>query len=144
MRPERRAEQVVRVFGPRDPVAHRFVDRVLERAAAGVDALDLGAEQPHAEDVERLARHVFGAHVDDALEAEQRARGGAGDAVLAGAGLGDDALLAHARGQQRLAERVVDLVRAGVREVFALEEDARAARARAGAARPRAASAGPT
>jgi hypothetical protein len=41
--------------------------------------------------------------------------------VLAGAGLGDDARLAHALGEQRLAERVVDLVRAGVVEVLALE-----------------------
>ena len=71
--------------------------------------------------------HVLGAHVDDAFEPEQRARGGARHAVLAGAGLGDDARLAHALGEQRLAERVVDLVRAGVREVFALEEDAAAA-----------------
>ena len=30
-------------------------------------------------------------------------------------------------GEQRLAERVVDLVRAGVRQIFALEEDPRAA-----------------
>ena len=50
---------------------------------------DLGAEQLHAGDVERLAAGVLLAHVDDALEAEQRRRGGGGDAVLAGAGLGD-------------------------------------------------------
>ena len=34
---------------------------------AGVDADDLGTEQAHAEDVERLAAHVFRAHVDAAL-----------------------------------------------------------------------------
>ena len=79
-----------------DPVAHRLVDRVLQRAAAGVDARDLGAEQPHAEDVQRLALHVLGAHVDVALEAEQRAGRRRRDAVLPGAGLGDDAPLAHA------------------------------------------------
>jgi hypothetical protein len=44
--------------------------------------------------------------------------------VLAGAGLGDDAALAHALGQQRLADGVVDLVRAGVVEVLALEVQA--------------------
>ena len=38
-----------------------------------VDAAHLGAEQAHAEHVERLPLHVLGAHVDDALEAEQRA-----------------------------------------------------------------------
>ena len=47
--------------------------------------------------------------------------------MLAGAGLGDDAGLAHALGQQCLAQNVVDLVRAGVVEVFALEEDPGAA-----------------
>ncbi|MND30601.1 hypothetical protein D3C80_211340 [compost metagenome] len=39
----------------------------------------------------------------------------------AGAGLGDDALLAHALGQEDLADAVVDLVRAGMVQLFALE-----------------------
>src|SRR6185369_5777715 len=64
---------------------------------------------------------------DGAGETEKGGGGGGGDAVLAGAGLGDHALLAHAVGEQALADGVVDLVRAGVEEVFALEEDARAA-----------------
>ena len=38
MRPEHRSEQVVGVGDVGDPVAHRLVDRVLQRAAAGVDA----------------------------------------------------------------------------------------------------------
>jgi hypothetical protein len=45
--------------------------------------------------------------------------------VLAGAGLGDDALLAHALREQGLPEGVVDLVRPGVEEVLALEVDLR-------------------
>ena len=127
MRAEHRAEQVVGVGDVGHPVAHRLVDRVLQRLRAGVDLDHFGAEQPHAEDVERLARHVVGAHVDVALEPEQRADGRGRDAVLPGAGLGDDPPLPHADREQRLAERVVDLVRAGVREVLALEHDARAA-----------------
>ena len=47
--------------------------------------------------------------------------------MLAGAGLGDHPPLVHSRGQERLTEHVVDLVRAGVTEVLALEVDARAA-----------------
>src|SRR5699024_1483326 len=43
--------------------------------------------------------------------------------VLAGAGLGDHPGLADQLGEQRLPEHVVDLVRAGVVEVLALEED---------------------
>src|SRR5690606_28559682 len=47
--------------------------------------------------------------------------------VLAGAGLGDDPGLAHAQGEQDLAEAIVDLVRAGVVELVALEIDLGAA-----------------
>ena len=49
------------------------------------------------------------------------------DAVLAGAGLGDDAALAQPPGEQRLADGVVDLVRAGVVQILALQPDPRAA-----------------
>jgi hypothetical protein len=111
----------------RHPVAHRLVDGVFEGAAAGVDADHLGAEQPHALDVDRLAPHVLGAHVDDAFEAEERRRRRRRHTVLPGAGLGDDARLLHALGEQALAEGVVELVGAGVQQVLALEEDARAA-----------------
>ena len=106
------------------PVTHRLVDGVLERAAPTVHGLDLGAEQLHAEHVEFLAFDVDGAHVHLALQAHERRCGGAGDPVLAGAGVGDDALLAHPLGEQRLADDVVDLVRAGVVEVLALEDQA--------------------
>jgi hypothetical protein len=68
--------------------------------------------------------HVLGAHVDDALEAETRADGRGRDAVLAGARLGDDALLAEAAREDRLAQRVVELVCARVHQVLALEVDA--------------------
>ena len=67
------------------------------------------------------------AHEDDAGNVEQRAGRGGGHAMLAGAGLGDDARLAHALGQQHLAQHVVDLVRAGVVQLVALEVDLGAA-----------------
>ena len=41
--------------------------------------------------------------------------------MLASAGLRDDARLAHAQGEQYLPEAVVDLMRAGVVEVFTLQ-----------------------
>src|SRR2546430_1126559 len=74
-----------------------------------------------------LALDALGPHVHPALAPQERARGGAGHAVLARARLGDHALLAHARGQQGLAQHVVPLVGAGMAEVLALEPDARAA-----------------
>ena len=127
VRAERAAQQVIGLADVGDPVAHGFADGVFERGAAAGDALHLGAEHAHAEDIEALPPHVLFAHVDHAFEAEQRADRGGGHAVLSRAGLGDDAALAHAAGEQRLSQAVIDLVRAGVQQVFALEPDARAA-----------------
>ncbi len=119
-------EDVVGALHVRDPVADRLTGGVLEGGGAGGHRLHGGAEQAHAEHVEGLAAHVLGAHVDHALQPEAGAHGGGGHAVLAGAGLGDDPLLAHAQSEQRLAEGVVDLVGTGVVEVLALQPDARA------------------
>ena len=118
------ADHVVGRADVGDPVAQRLVHRVLERRGAVLDGVDLGAEQLHPQDVQRLALDVDRAHVDLARQAEERAGGGGGDAVLAGAGLGDDARLAHPARQQQLPDAVVDLVRARVTEVLALEVDA--------------------
>ncbi len=56
-------------------------------------------------------------------EAEARGDRGGRGAVLAGAGLGDDALLAHAAREERLTQAIVQLVGAEVVEVLALEQD---------------------
>ena len=73
--------------------------------------------------VEGLTAGVDLAHVDAALEAEHGAHGGGGHAVLAGAVSAITRVFAHALDEQGLAERVVDLVRAGVVQVLTLEED---------------------
>ena len=59
-----------------------------------------------------------------------RGDSGGGDAVLACAGFRDDARLAHFYGEQALADGVIDFVRAGVEQIFALEVNARAAEMR--------------
>ena len=118
-------EQIVGVRNVRHPVAHRFVDRILERPAAGVDLRDARPEQPHAVHVQRLPPHVVGAHVHFAVEPEQRAGGGRRHAVLAGAGLRHHPPLPHPDREQRLAQRVVDLVGPGMRQILPLEEDPR-------------------
>ena len=59
-------------------------------------------------------------------KAEARADGGCCDAMLARAGFRDDAGLAHADREQDLPDAIVDLVRAGVIELVALEPDLRA------------------
>ena len=109
------------------PVAQRLVHGVLERLGAGFHRHHLGAEHVHAEHVRSLPLDVDRAHIDDAFKAEARAERRGSDAVHAGAGLGDDALLAHAPRQKNLAEHVVHFMRAGVIELFALEVDFRAA-----------------
>ena len=122
-----RADAVVRGLDRGHPVAEGLVHRVLERPGARGDRDDLGAEHPHAGHVQRLPPGVLLAHVDRALEAEQGAGGRGRHAVLAGPGLRDHPGLAHPLGQQHLAEHVVDLVAAGVREILALEQHPRAA-----------------
>ena len=128
VRPQDAAQQIMRAAHIRHPIADRLVDGVLERLAAAFHATHLGSQQPHAEDIGLLARHVHHAHVDDALDAQFGRHRGRGDAVLARARLGYNARLVHlARHQQRLPQRVVDLVRARVRQILALEVDLRAA-----------------
>ncbi len=63
-----------------------------------------------------------------AFEPEARANGGRCHAVLPRPRLGDDAALAEPDGEERLADRVVDLVCPGVEQVFALEQDSLAGR----------------
>ena len=130
MRAENGTEKIVGVADVGDPIAHGFVDGVFQSAAAGIDADDLRAEHAHARNVERLAGHVFRTHIDDAFEAEVCGDGSGGDAVLAGASFGDDARLAHFYGEQTLADGVIDFVRAGMEQIFALDVDARAAKMR--------------
>ena len=124
MRAGRRADAVEGVVDIRDPVAQRLVHRVLQRARRRrCTGMHLGAEQLHAEHVGLLPLDVGRAHEDDAGQAEARADGGGGDAMLAGAGLGDDARLAHAPAPAGSGRAVVDLVRAGVVQLVALEID---------------------
>ncbi|KAG7150984.1 hypothetical protein HYQ46_000023 [Verticillium longisporum] len=92
-----------------DPGTKSLVDGVAERAAAGLDGNNLGAEELHAEHVEGLAAHVLGAHVDGALHAELGADSRRRDTVLAGACFGDNLGLSEALRQQELTQRIVDL-----------------------------------
>jgi len=111
----------VRGLDGRNPIAQGFVDRVLNvRLPTALYAPQ--PQQLHAEHVQALALDVDRTHVDKAFEPEQCRRSGGGDTVLTGARLGDEAALAHALGQQRLADDVIELVRSGMRQVLAFEE----------------------
>ena len=69
----------------------------------------------------RWRSHILRPHVHHALEIEAGADGRGRNPVLTGAGLGDDPALPHSAREQGLADRVVDLVGAGVVQVLPLE-----------------------
>ena len=121
VRPGDRADDVERVFDMGDPVAQRLVHRVLQSRGPRMHRHHLGAEQFHAEDVGLLPFDVGRAHIDNARDIEQCARGCGRDAMLTRASLGDDPPLVHTARQQHLAETIVDLVRAGVVELVPLQ-----------------------
>ena len=105
------------------PLAHSFGHGILQRAGAAGDGNDLCAQKTHPVDVQGLTLGVLLAHEHHTLHAHQGSGRGGGNAMLTGTGLGDEAGLAHLFGQQRLSENIVDLVRTGVVQVFALEVD---------------------
>src|SRR3954454_17187045 len=125
MRAGDRTDHVVSVVDGAHPVAERLVECILQSARTRRHGDDCRPEQAHACDVECLPLRVDLAHVDDALEAEQRSGRCRRDPVLTGARFGNDPGLAHSAREQHLPEHIVDLVRAGVVEVFALEQHPR-------------------
>ena len=121
---DRRTDDVERVGRMRRPVGDGSVDGILERATATPDGANVGAEHFHAFHVDVLAFHIDGSHIDHAGHAHQRAGGSSGHAVLSGSSLGDDACFSKGSREEDLSDGVVDFVRPGVVEVFALEIDA--------------------
>ena len=71
-----------------------------------------------------MTRDVLLAHVDHTLQPQTRSHRGRCHTMLTGAGLGDDARLAHPAGQHGLPDGVVHFVGARVVEVFALKKHA--------------------
>ena len=120
------ADDVVGVADVCHPVSYCLIGRVLQRCRAAVDGDDLGAEEAHPVDVERLPAHVLAAHVHEASEAERGARGRGRNPVLPRSGFRDDPPLAHALREEHLAESVVQLVCTGVEQVLPLQPDLRA------------------
>ena len=130
MRTERTTQKIVRVVHVRYPIAQCFVDCVLQRARAGIHGNNFSSEQPHSENIECLASHVFRAHVDYALQAKHRADRGRRDAMLTRARFGNDSVFAHPPREQGLPYRVVGLVRASVQKIFPFQVNLCSARVR--------------
>ncbi len=126
MRADHRADGVEVVLRILQVFLEGAVHRFLERRRASGDRHQLAAEDLHLGDVGMFLLDVHLAHVDFAGDAHQRAGGGQGDTVLAGAGLGDHLGLAHEPGKQCLAQTVIDFVCPGVIQVLALQVNLRA------------------
>ena len=108
------------------PVSHRLIQSVFEGFRSACNGMDLGSEQLHPKDVQLLPGAVLLAHVHFALQPKEGANGRRGDSVLARSRLGDDPLFSHPAGEQALPDRIVDLVRPGVVQIFALHHDVEA------------------
>ncbi len=127
MRACNRANDVESIFDVGHPVAHRFIQRIFQRAAATADRHYRRSQQLHAINIGRLARHVFFAHINHAFHRVARRDGRRGHTMLAGTGFRDYAGLAHPLREQRLTDGIVDLVCTGVIQILALQIDLRAA-----------------
>src|ERR1700683_4757908 len=136
MRTGDRANAVKRILDIGHPVAQRFVHSVFEGFCPRLHRHYLGAEHVHAKHIRLLPLDVDGAHVNDAFETKTRAEGCRRHAVHSSAGLCDNAFLSHALREQNLPEHIVDLVRTGVIELFALEINLGAAARKAGGRLP--------
>ena len=121
VRTRRRTKTIVCGLLRGDPVTQGLVDGVLEGPGAALDGPDFSAEQLHAPHVGGLALHVLGTHENDAFKPQTGGGSGCRHAVLARAGFRDQRRFAHMLGEQRLPERVVDLVRAGVQQILAFQ-----------------------
>ncbi len=65
--------------------------------------------------------HVLNTHIHFAFEAEHRRHRGYGNPMLSGPRLRNDPALSHPAREENLAYRVIDLVRTGMTQVFALK-----------------------
>ena len=123
MRPGHGADNIERIVHVAYPVPHGFIHGILESLRTGSDFFNHGSQQFHPEYVHGLAPYIFGAHIDDTLEAKPGGNRGSGHAVLACAGFSNDAGFPHPLRQQGLAHRVIDLMGAGMIQVLALQVD---------------------
>ncbi len=74
----------------------------------------LGTKHFDSENIQGLTAHILRTHVDDAFQTKSRADGGRGNAMLAGAGLSDDARFSNPAGKQNLSYSIIDFMRACV------------------------------
>ena len=126
VRADDRTHAVVRLVGVGDPVAHRLAGGVLQRPAAGGHRDDLGAQQPHPEHVVRLAFHVPFAHEDLHRQPSRAPAVAVATPCMPAPVSAISRVRPMRRASNACPEHIVDLVGAGVRQVFPLEQNGHA------------------
>ena len=121
MRADCRSDNIVRVGRMTAPVADRLVGRIFQRHIAGSNGDDRRAQHLHLLHVCMLAFHIRLTHIDDTFHIHQRRDGSGRHAMLPGSRLGDDTGFPHPACQQDLPDRVVDLMSAGMVQVFTFQ-----------------------
>src|SRR5690625_203225 len=118
MRPNHGSDDVKCVIRIAHPVSDGLVGRVFQSLASARGGAYLRTEQLHPKHIQVLSLDVFGSHIHNAAQSKARADRRGGNTVLAGTGLGNNPLLTHAPRKQNLPDRIVDLVRTGMTEIF--------------------------
>mmetsp|Transcript_18127 Transcript_18127/g.28119 ORF Transcript_18127/g.28119 Transcript_18127/m.28119 type:complete len:301 (+) Transcript_18127:2712-3614(+) len=114
------ADAIKRVAHIGHPIAKGIVHGIFERTTARSHRDHFSPQELHSEHVGGLTFDIMRTHIDDAFQAEFGADRGCSHTVLARSGFCDDPGLAHAAGQDDLAQHVVDFMRAGVVQLVAL------------------------
>jgi len=106
------------VFERGDPVPQCRTDGILECLESVVYRHHLCAQEPHLFHIGHLTLNIDAPHVYTAFKTEERGRGSSCNAVLTGACFRNYASLAHTARHQRLSNRIVDLVRSCMKQIF--------------------------
>src|SRR3990172_7520916 len=114
MRTDYRADQIMGRLHVCYPIAQRFIDGIFQSLRPMIYGSHFGAKQLHAADIEPLAFHIFGSHVDNTAQSELCANSRRGYAVLPRPGLGNNPSFPEMFCKQRLSNTVVDFMRAGM------------------------------
>ena len=128
MRSHRGTQRIIGAVGIGHPIAQGLIDGGAQSFIAACHRHHGGPQQLHAIHIGCLPLDIDRAHVHHAGHSEPCGRCRACHPVLAGAGFRDDALGSQALCQQRLPDGVVDLMRAGMRQVLAFQPDLRTPR----------------
>ena len=116
-----RPDDIICVGRMAAPVADRFIGRIFQCHITRSYGDDRRAQHLHFLHVCMLAFHIRLTHINDTFHIHQRTDSSGCHAVLSGSRLGYDTGFSHPAGQQDLSDRVVDLMSAGMVQIFTLQ-----------------------